>query len=101
LVRAHATRAAESPTLLREVGIAARGAGLLALPILEAIGINYGVTPASALGSGVAAILAGVAGYGLSRWQCCAQMAAIAFAPFLLRRYSAGKVDWVALFVGL
>jgi hypothetical protein len=103
-VRAHATRAAESPTLLREVGIAALGAGLLALPILEAIGINYDVTLASALGDGVAAILAVVAGYGISGWQCWAQIAvgfAIAFAPFFLRPYSGGKVDWVALFAGL
>lgn len=37
----------ESPTTLPEVGIAALGTGLLALPILHAIGINYDVTPAS------------------------------------------------------
>jgi len=42
---------------------------LLGLPIFEAIGINYDVTLASALGDGVAAILAVVAGYGISRWQ--------------------------------
>jgi hypothetical protein len=50
-------------------------AGLLALPILEAIAINYDVTLASALGGGVVAMLAVAAGYGISRWQCSAQIA--------------------------
>ena len=55
---------AESPSLLLEVGIAALGAGLLALSIVQAIGINYDVTPASALGGGVAAIPAVRPGMG-------------------------------------
>jgi hypothetical protein len=94
----------ESPTLLPECGIAALGAGLLELPFLQLTGINYEITPASALDGGVAAILAVVAGYGVSRWECWAQIVigfAIAFAPFFLRPYSGGKVDMVALFVGL
>ena len=102
-MRAHATQAAERPTLLYEVGIAALGAGLLALPILEAIGIKYDAILARALGDGVAAIPAVVAGYGIFGWQCAVQIGvgfAIALAPFFLRPYAAGKVDWVALFVG-
>src|SRR5207302_5354032 len=93
----------ESPTLLPEWGIAALGAGLLALPFLQAIGINYDLTPASALGGGVATILAVAAGYRVSRWQCWAQIAigfAIAFAPLFLR-LSAGRADLVALLAGL
>jgi hypothetical protein len=42
--------AAESPTLLPQRGIATVGEGLLALPFLQAIGVNCLVIPASALG---------------------------------------------------
>jgi hypothetical protein len=45
---------AESPTLLLQCGIAALGVGLLALPFLQAIGVNCLVIPASALGGGAA-----------------------------------------------
>jgi hypothetical protein len=87
----------ESPTLLPECAIAALGAGLLHYP-------NYEVTPASALAGGVAAILAVLAGCGVSHWVCWAQIVlgfAIAFLPIFLRLSAVGKADWVALFAGL
>jgi hypothetical protein len=45
---------AESPTRLPQCGIAALGVGLIALPFLQAIGVNCLVIPASALGDGAA-----------------------------------------------
>ena len=45
---------AESLTLLPQRGIAILGVGLLALPFLQAIGVNCLAIPASALGGGAA-----------------------------------------------
>jgi hypothetical protein len=64
---------AESPRLVPECGIAALGAGLLALPLLQLTGINYEVTrvreqPADELGSSLEAQLLGWSRVGERRF---------------------------------
>jgi hypothetical protein len=96
-------RRADGPSLFAEYGMAAVGAGLLALPFLDAVDIGSGLAWPVAVDGGVAVILALTARFRLLAWQIWCQLG-LGFAMFALVfvwPHSVGRHEWLAVLAAM